>query len=302
MAASALQRNLRATLAGLAVNLVLAFGKLAAGAWGHSDALIADAVESFSDIFAALIVWRGVTVAAKPADDDHPYGHGKAEPLASAAIGTLLLFAAAGIALHAAREFFSPHRGPEPFTLGVLLGVVAIKEALFRWVLRESHATESSAVASDAWHHRSDAVTSLAAAIGIAIALVGGPAWAGADDIAAILAALLIAWNGWRILRPALEDLMDTQPSPEVLARIRGVAASVGGVEHIQKAFVRRMGNRFLVDMHVHVDPLMTVERSHRIAHQVKDAVRDAVPTVLDVLVHIEPCRDRTKTPTAPRD
>lgn len=302
MAASALQRNVRATLAGLAVNLVLAFGKLAAGAWGHSDALIADAVESFSDILAALIVWRGVTVAAKPADDDHPYGHGKAEPLASAAIGTLLLFAAAGIALHAAREFFSPHRGPEPFTLAVLLGVVAIKESLFRWVLNESHATESSAVASDAWHHRSDAVTSLAAAIGIAIALLGGPAWAGADDIAAILAALLIAWNGWRILRPALEDLMDTQPSPEVLDRIRGVAASVDGVEHIQKAFVRRMGNRFLVDMHVHVDPLMTVERSHRIAHQVKDAVRDAVPTVLDVLVHIEPCRDRTTTTTAPRD
>ena len=295
-----LQRKLRATFAGLAANLLLGTGKLAAGIYGHSDALIADAVESFADILAALIVWRGITLAAKPADAEHPYGHGKAEPLAAAGIGTLLLFAAIGIGLHSAREFLQPHRGPETFTLAVLLAVVAIKEALFRWVLNESNATESQAVASDAFHHRADAITSLAAAIGISVALVGGPAWAGADDIAAIVAAVFIAWNGWRILRPALEDLMDTQPSPEILEVIRAAAAQVAGVDLVQKAFVRRMGNRLLVDMHVHVNPLFTVEHSHRIAHQVKDAVRAELPSVLDVLVHIEPSAPANGSRPAP--
>ena len=289
MTGAELQRNLRATFTGLVANLLLGSGKLAAGIYGHSDALIADAVESFADILGALIVWRGVTLAAKPADDEHPYGHGKAEPVAAAAIGILLLLAAVGIGFHSIREFLQPQRGPETFTLAVLLGVVLIKESLFRWVLKESSATDSKAVASDAWHHRADAITSLAAAIVIAIALVGGPAWAGADDIAAAVAAVFIAWNGWRIMRPALEDLMDTQPSAEVLEHIRATAAGVEGVDLVQKTFVRRMGNRFLVDMHVHVDPDFTVERSHRIAHQVKDAVRSQLPTVLDVLVHIEP-------------
>ncbi len=289
MTVAELKRNLRATLAGVIANLLLGGGKLVTGIYGHSDALIADAVESFGDLLAALIVWRGVTLAAKPADEDHPYGHGKAEPLAAAGIGTLLLLVAGGIGIHSISEFLHPNRAPEPFTLIVLVAVVVIKESLFRWVLRESHATRSRAVASDAFHHRADAITSVAAAIGITIALVGGPAWAGADDLAAVFAAVLIAWNGWRILRPALEDLMDTQPPAEVLEQIRSTAARVEGVDFVQKAFVRRMGNRFLVDMHVHVDPLFSVEHSHRIAHQVKDAVRAELPTVLDVLVHIEP-------------
>ncbi len=289
MTVDELKRNLRATLAGVVVNLLLGVGKLVTGIYGHSDALIADAVESFGDLLAALIVWRGVTLAAKPADEEHPYGHGKAEPLAAAGIGTLLLLVAGGIGIHSLGEFLHPNRAPEPFTLIVLVAVVVIKEALFRWVLRESTATQSRTVASDAFHHRADAITSVAAAIGITISLVGGPAWAGADDIAAVIAAVFIAWNGWRILRPALEELMDTQPAPEVLEHIRSSAARVEGVDLVQKTFVRRMGNRFLVDMHVHVDPRFSVEHSHRIAHQVKDAVRAELPTVLDVLVHIEP-------------
>lgn len=296
MSQTALQRNLRATFIGLGINLLLGSGKLAAGILGHSDALIADGIESFADILAALIVWRGIIVAAKPADQEHPYGHGKAETVAAAAIGTLLLFAAVGIGFHAIREYLQPHRGPEPFTLVVLLGVVVTKETLFRWVLRESTETDSQAVASDAWHHRADAITSLAAAIGIVVALVGGPAWAGADDIAAAVAAVFIAWNGWRILNPALLDLMDTQPPPEILDRIRSAAASVDGVDLVQKTLVRRMGNQFLVDMHVHVDPQFTVEHSHRIAHAVKDAVRARLPSVLDVLIHIEPSASRTTT------
>ncbi len=289
MSSPALQINLRATLIGFTINSILGAAKLVAGVLGHSDALIADAIESFADLFAAVIVWRGVCIAAKPADAEHPYGHGKAEPLAAAGIGTLLLLAAAGIGLHAFREFLDPRRGPEPFTLAVLIAVVGIKECLFRWVQSQARLSGSRAVESDAWHHRSDAITSLAAAIGITVALVGGNAWSQAEDVAAIVAAGIIAWNGWRILRPALEELMDTQPSPEVLAQIHQAASAVASVNCIQKVLVRRMGNRLLVDMHVHVHPLMTVEHSHRIAHQVKDVVRQAVPPVLDVLIHIEP-------------
>ncbi len=286
-----LQRTLRATLVGLGANLVLGLAKLAAGIFGHSDALVADAVESFADLIGSIIVWQGLAVASRPPDDDHPYGHGKAESLAGAAISTLLLLAAAGIGFHAVREFLGTHIVPSPYTLVVLLGVIAIKETLFRWVLRESEATQSTAVRTDAWHHRADAITSLAAAVGISLALVGGERWAGADDIAAIVAAGIIAWNGWRLLRPALEELMDTQPSAEVVERIRDIAAAVPAVDQIQKCLVRRMGYQLLVDMHVHVDPGMTVEQSHAIAHAVKDSIRDEMPSVIDVLIHIEPSR-----------
>ncbi|MFM8358542.1 MAG: cation diffusion facilitator family transporter [Verrucomicrobiota bacterium] len=289
MAATRHQRTLRATLTGLAVNCLLAGGKLAAGMAGRSDALIADAVESLADILGALIVWHGLAVSARPADDEHPYGHGKAESLAAAAIGTLLLLAASGIGLHGIRGFLTPHPPPATWTLAVLLGVLGVKEALFRWVLREADATDSSAVRSDAWHHRSDAITSLAAAIGIGLSVGSGGRWAGADDAAAVVAALVIAWNGWRILRPALEELMDTQPSPALVRRIRDLAAGVPGVDRVQKCFARRTGYQFLVDMHVHVDPQMTVVASHALAHAVKDRVRDGVPQVRDVLIHIEP-------------
>ncbi len=291
MPANRLQRNRRAALVGLGANLVLGLAKLAAGILGHSDALVADAVESFADIVGSLIVWQALAVASRPADEDHPYGHGKAESLAGAAISTLLLLAAAGIGFHSVREFLGVHVVPSPYTLVVLVVVIAIKESLFRWVLRESEATDSTAVRTDAWHHRADAITSLAAGVGITLALIGGPRWAGADAIAAIVAAGIIAWNGWRLLRPALEELMDTQPPADVLERIRKIAGSVDGVDQVQKCLVRRMGYQLLVDMHVHVDPSMTVEKSHAIAHSVKDSVRNEMPAVLDVLVHIEPSR-----------
>lgn len=271
--------------------MCLAVGKLVAGVLGHSQALVADAVESFADIIGSLIVWRGLVVAAKPPDDDHPYGHGKAEAVASAVIATLLLLAAVGIAGQSLREIFSEQVTPAPWTLAVLLGVVLIKELLFRFVWREGHSTGSPAVRTDAWHHRSDAITSLAAAIGITTALIGGPAWAAADDVAAVVAAGIIGWNGWNLLRPALEELMDTTPDPGVIGEIRGIAGGVEGVDNVEKCLVRRMGWQLLVDMHVRVDPEMTVARSHHIAHAVKDAVRGRLPQVHDVLVHIEPSR-----------
>jgi cation diffusion facilitator family transporter len=290
-----LQRSLRATFLGLTVNALLASAKLTAGVLGHSYALVADAVESLADIFSSIVVWRGLVVAAAPADEDHPYGHGKAEPIAAAIVATLLLLAAGGIALEAVREIITPHHAPAPFTLVVLLAVVAVKEALFRFVLREGISVESSAVRTDAWHHRSDAITSLAAAVGISVALIGGKGYEPADDVAAIVAAGIIAWNGWRLLRPALDELMDTSPSLEVSDQIRTIAATVPGVEGIEKCVVRKMGYHYFVDMHMEVDPKMTVESAHEIAHRVKDHVRRELPAVFDVLVHIEPAGQKTE-------
>ena len=289
VAKTRLQRSLRATFIGLIVNAVLAVSKLLAGFFGHSSALIADAIESFADIFSSVIVWRALVVASEPADEDHPYGHGKAEPIAAAVVSTFLLLAALVIALQSIRDFFNPKAAPEAYTLWVLLAVILTKELLFRFVAREANDVDSSVVHTDAWHHRSDAITSLAAAIGISLCVFGGPRFIAADDVAAIFAAGIIAWNGWRLLRPALDELMDTAPDPSVTQKIRELAAAVPGVDTVEKCVVRKMGYHFFVDMHVEVDAQMTVKEAHAIAHRVKDSVRGEMPKVSDVLVHIEP-------------
>ena len=283
----------------MAVNVVLSGTKLAAGIVGHSHALIADAVESFADIFSSLIVWRGVVVAAAPADEDHPYGHGKAEPIASAIVATILLGAALWIALKAFGEIMKPHQSPAPFTLIVLVVVVTVKESLFRFVSREGKAVDSSAVRTDAWHHRSDAITSVAAGIGISVSLIGGKGFEAADDVAAIAAAGVIAWNGWHLLRPALNELMDAAPSREIIDQIRQIARDTPGVDGVEKCIVRKVGYQYFADMHVEVDPQMTVLRSHHIAHEVKDKIRAEMPNVSDVLVHIEPLRSAPRQPEA---
>jgi cation diffusion facilitator family transporter len=286
-----LRRSLRATFTGLAVNTVLTGAKFAAGLAGHSHALVADAVESLADIVSSIVVWRALVVAAAPADEDHPYGHGKAEPLAAAVVSTMLLLAAGWIVLGAVRSMAQPHHAPASFTLLVLGAVIAIKESLFRFVRREAASVQSAAVRTDAWHHRSDAITSLAAALGISVALIGGKGYEVADDVAAIVAAGVIAWNGWRLLRPALDELMDTAPNPEVVGQVRRIAEAAPGVARVEKCLVRKVGYDYFVDMHVEVDPQMTVQRSHEIAHDVKDKIRGQIPAVRDVLVHIEPAR-----------
>jgi len=284
-----LQRSLRATFLGLTVNLALTVAKFLAGFLGHSQALIADAVESLADIFSSIIVWRGLVVAEAPADEDHPYGHGKAEPIAAAIVSGMLLFAAFLIADHSLRGIVEPRVAPSRWTLILLVAVIAIKETLFRFVLQEAAQVESTAVKTDAWHHRSDAITSAAAFIGISIALIGGKGYETADNWAALVAACVIAFNGYRLLRPAFNELMDRSPDRAVRDQIRQVAETIPGVARVEKCFVRKMGYRLYVDMHVEVDPQMTVLQSHGIAHDVKDKVRDAMPVVSDVLVHIEP-------------
>ena len=284
-----LQRGLRATFLGIAANVVLGAIKFAAGIFGHSHALIADATESFADIFNSLILWRGIVVAAVPADEDHPYGHSKAEPLAAAFGAVMLLVAAVWIAAKALVELAEPHSSPQWFTLAVLVVVVVVKESLFRFVIGEGEATDNSAVKTDAWHHRSDAITSAGAAIGIGIALVGGEKFSWADDAAAIFCAIIIGINGWLMLRPSLSDLMDKAADVEMMEKIRRTATEMPGVERVEKCFARKAGHLYFVEMHVQVDPQMTVLRSHEIAHAVKNKIRETMPEISDVLVHIEP-------------
>ncbi len=291
-----LQRSVRATMAGLSVNVALAIVKLLTGIFGRSYALIADAIESMADAVSSIIVWRAMVIAEKPADKDHPYGHGKAEAIATAAISVMLLGAALFICSRSASEIRIPHRAPKPYTLFVLLGVVLIKEGLFRIVGRVGEEVESGAVKADAWHHRSDAITSAAAALGISISLVGGEAYRAADDWAAIFAAVIIAFNGYRLLRPALDELMDAAPKEDVAVRARMIALRVDGVEGVEKCFARKMGYGYWLDMHVEVNASLSVAVAHELAHTVKDAIRAGLPRVLDVTIHIEPHVDSVVT------
>ncbi|MBM3861731.1 MAG: cation transporter [Verrucomicrobia bacterium] len=270
-------------------NGVLAAVKLAAGILGQSYALIADAIESVMDVFSSLIVWRGMVVANRPADADHPYGHGRAETLAATAVAVMLLAAAAVILYQAVREILEPHGTPAPFTLFVLLGVVLVKEGLYRFVSGVGSEIESEAVQTDAWHHRSDAITSAAAALGISISLVGGPRFASADEWAAIFASVIIAWNGWRLLRPLAKELMEAEPPGNLIEQARRVAVGVSGVKGVEKCFGRKMGYAYFLEMHVEVDGVMTVRDAHQVAHDVKDAIQGALPRVNNVTVHIEP-------------
>jgi cation diffusion facilitator family transporter len=291
-------RGIRAALIGLVANAALFAIKLSAGILGHSYALVADAIESSTDIFASLIVVAGLRITIRPADDEYPYGYGKAEPLAAAAVSLMLLGAALGIAVAAVREIRLPHHTPAPFTLAVIGAVVVVKEILSRWVVRVGAETGSQAVQADAWHHRSDAITSAAATIGIAIALWGGPGWESADDWAALAAAGIIAFNGVRLLRPAVQDLMDRTPEGPLRAEIAEAARSVPGVQAIEKLMVRRLGIEYHVDLHVQADPALPLREAHVLSGKVKSAIRTAVPSVTGVLIHMEPFENAAVAPS----
>lgn len=288
---SATRRSIRWAQAGLLINVVLVLVKLIAGIVGHANALVADALESSADIFSSLIVWMGLSIASRPADEDHPYGHGKAEPLAAAVVSLMLLGAAGGISILAIREIRTPHHLPAPFTLFVAAGVIIVKEILYRRVSRVGKDVGSAAVTADAWHHRADAVSSLAAFIGISIGVIGGPGWEAADDWAALVAAILVAVNGVRTLRPAISGLMDEAPDSTVKEQAMVAACSVDGVRKVENLKLRRSGLGFYVDLHVQADPTISLEDAHEIAAKVKYSILAAIPSAVNVLVHMEPFR-----------
>ena len=284
-----LQTGARVALLGLFINVLVASAKITAGIFGNAYVLIADGVESALDIAGSVIIWGGLKVAARPPDATHPYGHGKAEPIAAVVVAIGVLAAALGIAVQCVRELFLPHHGPAPFTLVVLIVVVMVKEILYRYVIRLGRHVESTALQTDAWHHRTDALTSIAAFIGISVALIGGEAWQGADDWAALFACGLIGANGYRLLKPALYEIMDTAPRGEIIDRVRTAAAAVSGVIEIDKCFARKMGLSFYVDLHIKVNGSISVREGHDIAHQVKRAIQETDSRIADVLVHVEP-------------
>jgi cation diffusion facilitator family transporter len=297
---NATNRSIRWAQAGLLTNSLLVLVKFVAGIVGHANALVADAVESSADIFSSLIVWMGLSIAARPADEDHPFGHGKAEPIAAAVVSLMLLGAAVGIAIIAIREIMTPHHLPAPFTLFVAAGVIIIKEILYRRVSRVGREVGSAVVAADAWHHRADAMTSLAAFIGISIALIGGPGWEAADDWAALVAAIVIAVNGFRTLKPAISGLMDEAPDSTVKERAIEAAAGVDGVRSVENLNVRSSGLGFYIDLHVKADAAMSLEDAHEIAARVKYAILEAIPNCVSVLVHMEPYRESRQLETDP--
>lgn len=271
------------------VNAGLAIIKGVAGILGNSYALVADAVESSADVLNSLIVWSGLRIAAREADEDFHYGYGKAEPLAAAVVGVLLLGAAIGIAVEAVREIRTPHHGPAPFTLVVLVLVVFVKEVLFRRVLSAGAAAESTALAADAWHHRADAITSIAAFVGISIGLIGGPGWEPADDWAALLASVVIAFSAVRVMRPAVAELMDRSPTGDVLGVIAAAVQALPDVRGHHGLKVRRAGGAYFIDLHVQADPDLTLHEAHIVSGKVKSAIRQALGKPASVLVHMEP-------------
>lgn len=268
---------------------MLAAVKIVTGVVGNSYALIADGIESTADVFSSLIVWSGLRIAARDPDDTYPFGYGKAEPLAASIVALLMVVAAIGISIEAIREIVTPHHAPAPFTLLVLVGVVLVKELMFRRVVAVGEAEDSTAVRADAWHHRSDAITSLAAFIGIGIALLGGPGWEEADDWAALVAALVILWNAARLLRPAVQILMDRGADPELLDRISRVSLGVEDVRSLHKLKVRRTGVGYYVDLHVQAAPEMSLHDAHIVSGKVKRAIMNAEPGVRGVIIHMEP-------------
>ena len=290
MTSSAWQTGTRVALFGMIVNFIFATAKILGGFFGNAYVLIADGIESGMDVAGSFVIWGGLKVAARPPDATHPYGHGKAEPIAAIIVAVGVLAAAIGLAVQSMREIFLPHHAPAPYTLVILIVVVIVKETLFRYVNRIGRDVESTAVQTDAWHHRSDALTSAAAFIGISVALIGGKRWQSADDWAALFACAVIAANGIRLLRPAFYEIMDTAPR-KIVKSVCSVASSVRGVLEVEKCRARKMGLDFYVDLHVGVDGNMSVHEGHEIAHRVKSAIQQSDSRIADVLVHIEPAQ-----------
>lgn len=282
-------RGMRTTALGIAISIVLVFVKFVSGHIGHSFALIADGSETAADVLSSALLWLGLRISLKPADKEHPYGHGKAEPLAGILIALFLIGTAIWIAYNAIVFIRTPHHLPEKFTLAILLVVILIKEAMFRYVLMVGKEINSQAVKSDAYHHRSDAITSIAAFIGILVAVILGKGYESADDWAALIASVIILYNGIHLLRPALNEIMDAAPSNEIVGKVRELAANIPNVDLVEKCFVRKMGFDYYVDLHIQVSPLLTVAQGHEIAHHVKDKLLNSELRIKDVLIHVEP-------------
>ncbi len=270
-------------------NFGLTVVKGTAGVLGNSHALVADAFESMADVFSSFFVLVGIKYSSKPADDNHPYGHGKIEPLVTFGVVGFLLIASTLIAYNSILNIQSDQEMPEKFTLIVLIGIIAFKEVMYRLVKKKAIETGSSALKAEAIHHRLDALTSLLAFIGIGVALTMGKGWETADDWAALLACVVIVFNAYRLFRPALAEIMDEHIYDDFAKQIRLSTNNIEGVIGAEKCMIRKHGAIFHVDLHVVVDGELSVHEGHQIAHQVKDTLRSEFPAIEDVIIHVEP-------------
>lgn len=283
------EKAIKTTYFSIAGNTILAMLKGLTGYFGNSYALIADAIESTADIFSSLLVLLGLKYANKPADENHPYGHGRVEPLITFLVVGFLITSATIIALESIHNIGTPHELPAPFTLFVLGGIIIWKEISFRLVMKKSKEINSSSLKADAWHHRSDAITSVTAFIGISIALIFGPGYESADDWAALVASAFILYNSYAILRPALGEIMDEQLYGDIVEEIRKVAMQVEGIKGTEKCFVRKSGMKYHIELHANVDATITVREGHNLSHKLKDYLQEQIPSLGHILIHIEP-------------
>lgn len=267
----------------------LAIVKWVAGIFGHSYALIADAIESTTDIVSSILVLFGIKYSSKPADKNHPYGHGRIEPLITFLVVGFLIFSAVIIAIQSIKNIQTPHDLPKAWTLIILFFIIAWKETSYRIVIKKSKETKSTSLKADAWHHRSDAITSVAAFIGISIALILGKGYESADDWAALFASGFILYNCYLIFRPALGEIMDEDTHDDIMSKIKTIANKVGGVKETEKCFIRKTGMKYHVDLHIKVDPNISVRGGHNISHKVKDKLIEDIKELSNVLIHVEP-------------
>jgi cation diffusion facilitator family transporter len=283
------QTAIKATYFSIASNALLALIKGLGGFFGNSYALTADAIESTTDIFSSLLVLFGIKYSNKPADENHPYGHGRAEPLVTFLVVGFLITSATIIAHESINNIGTPHKLPESWTLYILGTIILWKEYSFRLVMKRSKEANSSSLKADAWHHRSDAITSVAAFIGISIALFLGNGYESADDLAALFASGFIFYNSYKIFRPALGEIMDENLHEDLIKEIRKISLQVDGIVYTEKCFIRKAGMKYHVDLHAVVNSDITVKEGHDISHLLKDTLRQEIPELGHVLIHIEP-------------
>jgi len=283
------QTAVKATYFSIVGNTCLAIIKGLAGVFGNSYALIADAIESTTDIFSSFLVLFGIKYSNRPADANHPYGHGRVEPLITFLVVGFLITSATIIAYESLDNIGTPHELPKPWTLIVLGAIIIWKEYSYRLVMKRGIQTNSSSLKADAWHHRSDAITSVAAFLGISIALFLGKGYEAADDWAALFASGFILYNSYLIFRPALGEIMDEHLYDDLEAEIRKIALSVEGIIATEKCFIRKSGMKFHIDLHAVVDATISVKEGHDIAHLLKDTLRENIIELGHVLIHIEP-------------
>ena len=283
------EKAIQATYLSIIGNFMLAVAKGITGVFGNSYALVADAIESLTDVFSSALVLFGIKYSARPADSNHPYGHGRAESLVTFIVVGFLLISATVIAYQSIINIQTPHEIPEKYTLIVLAVIIIIKEIFYRIISKKGKETNSSSLKADAWHHRSDAITSLMAFIGISIAIFMGPGYETADDWAALIASLFIVYNAYLIFRPALGEILDEHVYDDLVEQIRIISERVDGVQGTEKCFVRKTGMTYLVDLHLLVNGNLSVTQGHEISHATKDTLMEQLPELANVLIHIEP-------------